>query len=245
MEFDRETGELYMAAYGSTGELRWVNKTTGATLVIGQFQGGVEVTGFAIPYANTKTLNVNLFLEGLYAGASTMNQAQGLSGAEYGAGIADKVTIELWADTDLSAAAYTFTDLNLMVDGTVAIPDVPGAVSGNYYIVVKHRNSIETWSAAAVSFAGTGPIAYDFSSASSQAYGSNMKVLSGVAIIYGGNANQDAIVDGSDMALIDNASTAVLQGYNPEDCNGDGIVDGSDMAMVDNNSTAVIQVSRP
>ncbi|MBK7173469.1 MAG: choice-of-anchor J domain-containing protein [Bacteroidales bacterium] len=245
MEFDRETGELYMAAYGSTGELRWVNKTTGATLVIGQFQGGVEVTGFAIPYANTKTLNVNLFLEGLYAGASTMNQAQGLSGAEYGAGIADKVTIELWADTDLSAAAYTFTDLNLMVDGTVAIPDVPGAVSGNYYIVVKHRNSIETWSAAAVSFAGTGPIAYDFSSASSQAYGSNMKVLGGVAIIYGGNANQDAIVDGSDMALIDNASTAVLQGYNPEDCNGDGIVDGSDMAMVDNNSTAVIQVSRP
>ncbi|MCX6269404.1 MAG: T9SS type A sorting domain-containing protein, partial [Bacteroidetes bacterium] len=52
MEFDRETGELYMAAYGTTGQLRWVDITTGNTLLIGDFQDGVEVTGFAIPYSD-------------------------------------------------------------------------------------------------------------------------------------------------------------------------------------------------
>jgi hypothetical protein len=59
MEFDRETGELYMAAYGSTGQLRLVNKTTGGTLVIGQFQGGAEITGFAIPFTSV-TFNVDM-----------------------------------------------------------------------------------------------------------------------------------------------------------------------------------------
>ncbi|MBK7174091.1 MAG: hypothetical protein IPH84_12840 [Bacteroidales bacterium] len=52
-------------------------------------------------------------------------------------------------------------------------------------------------------------------------------------------------MDGSDMAAIDNASTATLLGYNAEDVNGDGIVDGSDMAMIDNNSTITVQTSKP
>ncbi|MFZ4523061.1 MAG: T9SS type A sorting domain-containing protein [Bacteroidales bacterium] len=50
MEFDRESGELFIAAYGTTGWLGWVNQATGATMKIGDFEGGAEVTGFAIPY---------------------------------------------------------------------------------------------------------------------------------------------------------------------------------------------------
>ena len=60
-----------------------------------------------------------------------------------------------------------------------------------------------------------------------------------------GDANQDAIVDGGDMAAIDNSSTAVRVGYYPEDLNGVGIVDASDMAIIDNNSTSVVHVVRP
>lgn len=193
----------------------------------------------------SKELNVNIFLEGLYAGAGTMNQAIGLSGPEYGAGIADKVTIELYDENDLAAAAYTFTDLDLMTTGDVSIPTVPAEVAGMFYIVVKHRNSMETWSATAVSFSDPSPIVYNFSTDATQAYGANMKVVGGVALIYAGDVNQDGIVDGSDMAAVDNASTATLLGYNPEDTNGDGIVDGSDMAIIDNNSTATVQISRP
>jgi len=47
------------------------------------------------------------------------------------------------------------------------------------------------------------------------------------------------------MNLIDNASSAILTGYNATDANGDGIVDTADMIIVDNNSTAYAMVIRP
>jgi hypothetical protein len=59
------------------------------------------------------------------------------------------------------------------------------------------------------------------------------------------DVTQDGLVDGSDLATVDNASLYVLMGYNPEDVNGDGLVDGSDMALIDNNSLAVIQAKKP
>jgi hypothetical protein len=194
----------------------------------------------------TKILNVKFFLEGLFnTGTGLMNEAQGGSGAQFGTGIADQVTIELRESTAPYAVAYTFADASLNTDGTVAVNTVPGAVAGDYYVVVNHRNSIQTWSAAPVSFAGSGPIAYDFTTSASQAYGNNMRLMGTNYVIYGGDASQDGIVDGTDMALIDNASTSILQGYNSEDVNGDGIVDGTDMALIDNNSTAIIQIQKP
>ena len=45
--------------------------------------------------------------------------------------------------------------------------------------------------------------------------------------------------------FIDNASTAITYGYVDEDVNGDGIVDGGDMNLADNNSTAIIMVISP
>ncbi|MFA4852601.1 MAG: choice-of-anchor J domain-containing protein, partial [Bacteroidales bacterium] len=56
MEFDRATNTLCMAAYDadlSTGKLVTVNTATGATTLIGNFAGGAEITGFAIPYNAT------------------------------------------------------------------------------------------------------------------------------------------------------------------------------------------------
>ncbi|MBK7173707.1 MAG: dockerin type I repeat-containing protein [Bacteroidales bacterium] len=195
---------------------------------------------------STKILNAKFFLEGLYnTGTGFMNEAQGSSGPQFGAGIADQVTIELHESASPNTVAYTFTDANLNTDGTVSINTIPGAISGDYYVVINHRNSIQTWSASAVSFSGSGPIAFDFTTSASQAYGNNMRLMGTVYALYGGDASQDGIVDGTDMALIDNASTSILQGYNSEDVNGDGIVDGTDMALIDNNSTAIIQIQRP
>jgi len=67
----------------------------------------------------------------------------------------------------------------------------------------------------------------------------------GVFAIWGGDVTQDGLVDGSDLAAVDNASISILAGYNTEDCNGDGLVDGSDMALIDNNSLAIVQVIKP
>ena len=193
--------------------------------------------------STNKTLNITLFLEGLYSGSGIMNQAYDDMGPHFGTGIADRVTIELHDGTTPFTTAYTYGDADLNTSGTLAITTLPASITGSYYIVIKHRNSIETWSTVPVSFAG-GTVSYDFSSASSQAYGNNLKLMGTVYVIFGGDASQDGAVDGTDMALIDNASTAVLVGYNPEDVNGDGIVDGSDMAMVDNNSTAIVTSSK-
>jgi hypothetical protein len=192
-----------------------------------------------------KTLNVKLYFEGIYnTGTGVMNQAIGLSGPEFGAGIADQITVELHQSTSPYATAFTYSNINLNTNGTLAINTLSGSITGSYYIVIKHRNSIETWSATPISFGG-GIISYDFSTSDTQAYGSNLKLTGSVFAIWGGDASQDGAIDGTDMAAIDNASTITLAGYNPEDVNGDGVVDGSDMALIDNNSTATIVTLRP
>jgi hypothetical protein len=224
---------------------------TGA-YVYGGFNGGfwngtTNISGELIVAAPaTKTLNIKLYLEGLYnPGTGLMNQAMDAGATpKFGTGIADQVTVELHDAITPFGIAYTYSNVNLNTDGTLTISTIPGSITGSYYVVIKHRNSIETWSMSPVAFGGT-PISYDFSTAAAQAYGNNMKLMGGVYTMYGGDASLDGAVDGTDMAAIDNASTAVLGGYHSEDVNGDGVVDGSDMALIDNNSTAVVQVQRP
>jgi hypothetical protein len=71
--------------------------------------------------------------------------------------------------------------------------------------------------------------------------------MDNIYAIYGGDASQDGVIDGTDMDMVDNANIPPpLIGYNVEDVNGDGVVDGSDMSMIDNNSLPpVVQVRRP
>jgi len=112
--------------------------------------------------------------------------------------------------------------------------------SGTYYIVVKHRNSIETWSKSGGEILTQGsPMNYDFTSAQSQAYGNNLKQLDTSPLrfaIYSGDVNQDGVVDGSDGAIVDNDAYNFVTGYVNSDVNGDDVVDGSDGAIIDNNA---------
>ena len=60
LEFDRETGELYIAAFSTSGWLGWVNQTSGAVTKIADFEGSASVSGLAIPYSigyNEKALS--------------------------------------------------------------------------------------------------------------------------------------------------------------------------------------------
>jgi hypothetical protein len=174
-----------------------------------------------------------------------MRQASDEAGPHFGTGIADQVTVELHNATSPYAMAYTFSNVNLSTNGTLGINPIPAGVTGSYYVVIKHRNSIETWSNAPVSFTGSGPITFDFSTAASQAYGSNMKTMGSVFAVWGGDVNQDGIVDTGDMNPVENASTNFIMGYIVQDVNGDGIVDTGDMNIVENNSTNFIMVMTP
>ena len=58
------------------------------------------------------------------------------------------------------------------LDGTSAVA-FPGVADGDYYIVVYHRNHLPVMSAAAVTLAEGVTVNYDFTTAQSQAFGTN------------------------------------------------------------------------
>ena len=119
-------------------------------------------------------------------------------------------------------------------------------ISGNpFWIAVKHRNSMQTWSKNPIDF--TSNVKYDFSTALTQAYddGNNppMKSIAGVFAFYGGDVNQDGGVDINDAGLVDNDAFAF--GYNATDCTGDMGTDLSDQAIVDNNQSLFLFYAQP
>ncbi len=136
------------------------------------------------------------------------------------------------SDTRIDSATLTGSNLNILP-------------AGNYYIVIKHRNGIETWSKAGGEALGAGNVNHDFTSALSQAYGNNMTLKGTSYCLYSGNVNQDDIIDGLDLSLIDNDAFAFSSGYLVTDLNGDEIVDATDLALCDINAGNFVSVVRP
>jgi hypothetical protein len=223
----------------------------------GYWNGTTNLSGvLTINPPPTKTLNITVFLEGLcrplpFSGLMQEAQNENIL-PQFGPGIADQIIIELHnsnASYDLAYGPYT---VNLNTDGTLAINNIPGSITGSYYIVIKNRNHIETWSSIPVDFGIAGPVSYNFSTSVSQAYNNlpgndPLKLIGSVYAINGGEALLDGIVDASDMSAVFNASKPpALAGYNNQDVNGDGIVDASDMSLIFNNSKPPTrQIQRP
>jgi len=113
-----------------------------------------------------------------------------------------------------------------------------------YYIVIEHRNALETWSATGNSFIA-GSLNYDFTLSSNQAYGNNQILKGTKYCIYNGDVNQDGIIDGSDASIIDNDVFNFATGYLVTDLNGDAIIDASDAAIADDNVNNFVGVIRP
>ncbi|MBK9228889.1 MAG: hypothetical protein IPL67_17990 [Ignavibacteria bacterium] len=154
----------------------------------------------------------------------------------------DTITVLLRSST----APYEIVDAAsgvLSSSGSASLIFTKANLGSSYYIVVKHRSTIETWSANPIAF--TANTSYDFTSGVSQAYGSNMVLISGEASVYSGDVNQDGIIDASDGSLVDNDAFNFNGGYIPTDVNNDGFVDASDAAYVDNNAFNFIGIVRP
>jgi hypothetical protein len=191
-----------------------------------------------------KVLNVKAFLECLYFGGGIMSQAMDENGPHFATGIADQVTVELHDSINYSNIVFSATNVKLSTAGNISIVNVPASCTGYYHLTIRHRNSIETTSTYCVQGAYSS-MEYDFTTLQWMAWGQNLKGEAGKWLIWGGDVNQDGIVDSSDMNYIDNGSAAILFGYNVEDVNGDGIVDTSDMNLVENNSTMIIMAITP
>ncbi len=199
--------------------------------------------------ATFTTLNLTAFLEGFYYDINTMRANIFDLGISADPTETDTVKVNLWAPANLANTAPDHTVKTVLhTDGTSSM-QFPAAVSGNaFYIAVKHRNHLETWSKLPVMFGST--TSYDFSSSLNQAYDDGVNApMAAVAgnkfAMYGGDVNQDGTIDASDMAEVDNDNSIFAYGYNATDVSGDGASDASDISIIDNNQALFLFFARP
>jgi len=120
--------------------------------------------------------------------------------------------------------------------------------SGVYYFVVKHFNSIETWSKTGGEILNADGSIYnfDFTNSLTQAYGNNLKLKGSNYCLFSGDANQDGFVNLSDLIQINNDASAFLSGrYIVTDLTGDNIVDLTDVSLCYNNASNFISFIQP
>jgi hypothetical protein len=134
------------------------------------FPGAMEVCGNLIDdncdgqtdenCGGSVTLNLKVFIQGLYIGSGSMSSVLSNAGISTIANECDSIIIELHDAQTFALIGESKTVL-LHTDGT-ANTLFPSSLSSNsYYIVVRHRNSIETWSEDPVLFSGN-PVSFDF-----------------------------------------------------------------------------------
>jgi hypothetical protein len=217
--------------------------------VYGGYSGGfwdgiTNINGVLTVNSTTKTLNIKVFLEGLYAGSMTMNKAQDELGDHFPGTVADQITVELHNGTDYATIEYSQANVDLNQDGTASIT-IPSTYNGSYWLTIKHRNSIETVSADLIDLS-VNTITYDFSTVASLTFGDNIKDLGeGVYGLFVGDANQDGLIDGDDLVFMDPDIMAGNVGFLSSDLNGDGLIDGDDLVKGDANFTAGVALVTP
>lgn len=202
----------------------------------------VSTCGSEYEYANNfndifrplQTLTLKLFIQGFYIpSADTMRR--------------DTVRIIL-RDT---VSPYVITDSSIAFVNTTgsAIFNFTNAQdSKRYYLQIKHRNSLETWSKSGGEMFVTSSMNYDFTQSASQAFGSNMIQVNNSPAryaVYSGDVNQDGSIDLSDVVLINNDASVFTTGYVSTDVNGDLVTDLSDLLIAFNNAGEFVMKAVP
>jgi hypothetical protein len=189
------------------------------------------------------TLNLKAYIQGYYAGSLQMQSVLMNQGMSNPSTEADSITIELH-DVN-SPYALMYSTQTILNTNATAICEFPSSAhGGSYYIVFKHRNSIQTWSANPVLISTNST--YDFSTAATQAYGDNLiEVEPNLFAIYTGDINQDLSIDAFDYILMDPDIIDGNSGYLSTDVNGDGSVDAFDFLLLDPNVVNGISASMP
>ncbi len=195
-------------------------------------------------YEPNKLLSLKLYPEGLFNSATNqLNKVQDENGNHFAGDTADIITVKLASKQSPYSINNNF-QTSIDTSGHIQI-ELPPSITDSSYIVINHRNHIETWSAAPVSFAAD-IINYNFSNASSKTYGDNQKQLApGIYGIYVGDVNQDGFIDITDISDMDNDLTIGTTGYNVYDLNGDGYIDITDLSDIDSNLTSGIYKITP
>jgi len=154
-------------------------------------------------------------------------------------------TMELSLRAITTAYSIIFQSNQVVQTNGTLLWDLPPSANGNtYYVVIRHRNMLETWSQNPITINGT--TTYDFSVSANQAYGGNqLEMEPGVFAFYSGDINQDGVVDGLDFGDWENDNNNFAGGYVNTDFNGDGVVDGLDFLIWEPNNNNFVGVMAP
>ena len=195
-------------------------------------------------YVGNRLLNLtSVLLEGLYNGAGTLRQARDELGNHWPMGVADHITVELHSSTSYATIVFPATDVPLSITGAATLI-IPAQYTGNYYITIKHRNSLETTTAVPESFAGS-TINQSFG-LPTNVFGGNLGVSTdGNYLIYAGDVNQDGFIDSQDYIGVDNDLSNFTSGYLPTDVDGNGTIDSRDVIAIDNSNYNFTGTSHP
>ena len=127
-----------------------------------------------------------------------------------------------------------------VANGIFANPDD----TGKFYIRLKHRNSLETWSSVPVSFDYlTMQINYAFRSDITSALGNNMIEVDTTPQrfgLYSGDVNQQGFIVLTDVLIVYNDASVFTIGYKVTDVNGDNFTDLSDVLITNNNAVRFV-----
>ncbi len=227
----------------------------GNLTAFGDFTGGDED---CIGGLNT-VINTKVYLQGAYTSGGNMrislrnfnllplSQPYGNSQFSYNgtesvasipAGVVDWVYLEVRSTADGAAvpngkrAAFLKSDGSVVdLDGTspVKIENVP---SGNYFVVVGHRNHLPVMSAGTTYLNGLSSL-YDFSTGLNKYYGGEAASLSGLFGLFSGDANQSFFVSATDFTVVEN--NLLQANYNVADLNLNGTVTSTDFNFISIN----------
>lgn len=215
--------------------------TSAGNIVWSYAPGGeiVRVLRYGYNYPGLSALVINVSLSGVIQGFynSSLNNMN----------MSD--TVRLFLRNSSSPYAIVDSSKSKLSSSTLSgLFSFGKAATGNYYLVYKHRNSLETWSAAPVSCTIGSTTNCNFTNSASAAYGGNLTQVDASPVrfaFYSGDVNGDGIVDSGDLGAIDNDVYNFQEGYLTTDLTGDYVVDFSDAAIADNNLFNFVGLIRP
>jgi hypothetical protein len=241
ISYGMQAQSISSSVIASCGQVGQLNHTIGQLAYLTLNNNVTLTQGFQQTY--TIQLNLKAFLQGYYVGASTMADVLYQEGVTSTPGLyTDTLRVELRQSVPPYNLVWS-TQERMLQNGQLILhcEDSPGQ---SCYIVLKHRNHVETWSAQPIVLGVT--TTYDFSTNASQAFRDNQEEMEpGVYAMFTGDINQDDAVDALDFIEMDADIIAGNYGYLRTDLNGDGSVDALDYLLLEPNITLGITVLAP